>query len=211
MPYCCDHANIGKRRLAIPLDNKSHRVHSLPMRKGEPIEGVEQAKLKERIRLALESKAREFEATAMSYQGATLYYAGDIVPVDGNPNNRASENLAMVCPRCGAHILLSRFASKDIWLLKATGLSNADIGRLLGLSRERVRQVCRKHETGQKIELEKFTETDINELVRKARYLEDILIDSGKLRRRIDRRTKKKRIIAELNRLRANKAQNPPT
>ena len=181
------------------------------MRKGEPIKDVERTKLKERIRLAFESKASESEAQASSCEGATLYYTGDIVPVDGNPNNKASENLAMVCPRCGAHILLSRFASKDIWLLKATGLSNADIGRLLGLSRERVRQLCKKHETGQKTEPEGFTELDINELVRKARYLEDILMDSGRLKRRPDRRTKKKRITAELNRLRANKVQNPRT
>ena len=165
---------------------------------------IERARLKERTGLALESRARDFAATARSYGGATLYYAGDIVPVDGNTDNKAPENLAMVCPHCGAHILLSRFTPKDIWLLKATGLSNADIGRLLGLSRERVRQLCKKHETGQKTEPERFTESDINELVRKARYLEDILIDSGRLRRRLDRRTKKKRIMAELNKLRAN-------
>jgi hypothetical protein len=37
----------------------------------------------------------------------------------------------MVCPNCQSHILLSRFNPEDIWLLKAKGLNNSQIGKLL--------------------------------------------------------------------------------
>lgn len=137
-----------------------------------------------------------------------VYYPGKVHHLDGDVNNEFFGNLAMVCPKCQAHILLSRFHPKDIWLLKARGLSNAEVGRLLNLSRERVRQLCKKYEAKQRAELSALIQADLDDLVKKAEYIEDALIASGRLKRRIDRRTKKKRIIAELNRLRAKEAQN---
>jgi len=130
-----------------------------------------------------------------------IYYPGKVHHLDGDTNNESFGNLAMVCPKCQAHILLSRFTPKDIWLLKARGLSNAEVGRLLSISRERVRQLCKKYEAKHEAELTTLLEDNLDDLVKKAQYIENGLIASGRLRRRIDRRTKKKRIIAELNRL----------
>ena len=130
---------------------------------------------------------------------APVYYPGEPHHVDGDPDNNERGNLAMVCPRCQAHILLSRYSPQDIWLLKARGLSNAEVGRLLGISRERVRQLCKKYEAKQEAELTVLVEANPDDLVKKAEYIENRLIASGRLKRRIDRRTKKNRIIAELN------------
>jgi predicted transcriptional regulator len=130
-----------------------------------------------------------------------IYYPGKIHHLDGDTKNESFGNLALVCPKCKAHILLSRFDPEDMWLLKTRGLSNAEIGRLLGISRERVRQLCSKYETKHKTELTTLLEESLDDLVKKAESIENHLIASGRLKRRIDRRTKKKRVIAELNRL----------
>jgi len=139
--------------------------------------------------------------------GSAIYYPGKVHHLDGDTNNESFGNLAMVCPDCHAHILLSRFSPEDIWLLRARGLSNAEVGRLLGISRERVRQLCKKYEAKREAELTALIEANPDDLVKKAKYIENDLIASGRLRRRIDRRTKKKRIIAELNRLKAKEVK----
>ncbi len=133
--------------------------------------------------------------------GGHIYYPGKVHHLDGNPNNGSFGNLAMVCPKCRAHVLLSRFNPEDIWLLKARGLSNAGIGRILNISRERVRQLCKKYEVKHKAELTALLEANPDDLIKKAEYIENHLIANGRLRRRIDKRTKKKRIIAQLNKL----------
>lgn len=135
------------------------------------------------------------------------YYPGSIKHLNGDTTDNSFSNLAMVCPCCDSLIMLSRFTPKDIWLLKTRGLNNAEIGRLLGISRERVRQLCKKYEAKHEAELTALLETNINDLVRNAEYIENHLIASGRLRRRIDRRTKKKRIIAELNKLKAKEGK----
>lgn len=126
-----------------------------------------------------------------------VFYPGEIHHLDGDPNNTMRNNLAMVCPNCNAHILMSRFLPEDIWLLVARGLSYAKIGRLLGISRERVRQLANKHRENLKSE-QYLSEAKINELVKGVQFLEDRLFYSGRLNKRLDRRTIKKRIRTEL-------------
>lgn len=154
--------------------------------------------------------------------GRLFYYPGKIHHLDGNTANDSFDNLAMVCPKCQAHILLSRFGSEDIWLLKARGLSNAEIGRLLCISRERVRQLCKKIEAKQEAEIALLA-ANLDGLVKRAQAIDDslkseyikdedgFLIKRGRKRgkRLIDRRTLKKRIIAEINKLK--EAQNERT
>jgi hypothetical protein len=134
---------------------------------------------------------------------ASVYFPGEPHHLDGDSDNNAHGNLAMVCPQCGAHILLSRFNPEDIWLLKARGLNYAELGRLLGISRERVRQLCKKYEVKQQVDLPVRLQANLDDLVKKAERYENDLIRRGGLKRRTDRRTKKKRIIAELNKLKA--------
>lgn len=128
----------------------------------------------------------------------------------------------MVCPQCRAHVLLSRYSPQDIWLLKTAGLSNAEVGRLLSISRERVRQLCNKYEAEHEAELTALLETNMNNLVKKAQevekswkyeYVQDE--ETGRYvgrprrgKRLTDRRTLKKRIIAELNKLKAKEAHH---
>jgi hypothetical protein len=148
----------------------------------------------------VEGKSCKENHGSLNNRDASVYYPGKVHHLDGDTNNESFGNLAMVCPKCQAHILLSRFSPEDIWLLKARGLSNAEIGRLLEMSRERVRQLCKKYEEKRGAKLTSLLETDPDELVKKAEYIENRLMASGRLKRRIDRRTKKKRIIAELDR-----------
>jgi len=154
----------------------------------------------------LSERAQEYKVPDTSRWGPAVYNPREILPLDGNPNNKAFRNLEIVCPVCYAHIRLSRFSTQDIWLLKTRGLSNAEIGRLLDLSRERVRQLLKKYEAEQRAELTALMEADISDLVKKAEREENRLLRLGRLKRRIDRRTKKKRIIAELDKLRAKEA-----
>jgi hypothetical protein len=148
----------------------------------------------------VEGKSCKENHGSLNNRDTSVYYPGKVHHLDGDTNNESFGNLAMVCPKCQTHILLSRFSPEDIWLLKARGLSNAEIGRLLDISRERVRQLCKKYEEKRQAKLNPLFETNPDELVKKAEYIENHLIASGRLKRRIDRRTKKKRIIAELDR-----------
>jgi len=147
----------------------------------------------------VEGKSCKENHGSLNNRDTSVYYPGKVHHLDGDINNESFGNLAMVCPKCQTHILLSRFSPEDIWLLKARGLSNAEIGRLLDISRERVRQLCKKHEEKHQAKLNPLSEINPDELVRKAEYIENLLIANGRLKRRIDRRTKKKRIIAELD------------
>jgi len=81
------------------------------------------------------------QASVFSRELTTVYYPGLVHHLDGDFSNNSATNLAMVCPECGAHILLSRFSTEDIQRMKAQGMDNAEIGRQLGISRERVRQI----------------------------------------------------------------------
>jgi len=136
-----------------------------------------------------------------------IYYPGKVHHVDGDINNDSFSNLAMVCLKCQSHILLSRFSPEELWLLKAKGLSNAEIGSLLGISRERVRQLSNKYKPKDKIaltatDLRQFSETDnIDELVKKYRQAESRLIAQRKLKRRADIRTIKKHIRSIVDKL----------
>lgn len=117
--------------------------------------------------------------------------------MDRDPANNSPDNVAIICPHCGAHILKARFDLECIWLLKRRGMNNAQIGRLLGISRERVRQLYARY----KAKLISLSEANIDDLVRKAETIETYLINSGRLKKRTDKRTKRKRILAELNKL----------
>jgi len=120
------------------------------------------------------------------------------------------------------------------------GISNAEIGRLLGISRERVRQLLKKYQPKKDkhiLELARIAQsedrteeeedklkTGLDELVRQAReremgnnprgrygYYKDnngFPIKKTVKRRLTDKRTLRKCIIAELNRLAAEEAQN---
>jgi hypothetical protein len=149
-------------------------------------------------RVEVEGKSCKENHCRGNKRDSTIYYPGKIHHLDGNHVNHSFGNLAMVCPQCQAHILLSRFSPEDIWLLKTRGLNNAQIARFLGISRERVRQLYKKYEEKQQATL---LRTNPDDLVKKAEQYESDLIREGKLKRRIDKRTKKKRIIAELNKL----------
>lgn len=139
----------------------------------------------------------------MECRNASVYYPDEPHHLDGDSDNNARGNLAMVCPQCGAHILLSRFNPEDIWLLKARGLNYAELGRLLGISREWVRQLCKKYEVKQQVELPAQLQANLDDLVKKAEQYENDLLADRRLKKRMDRRTKRKRIIAELNKLKA--------
>ena len=150
-----------------------------------------------------------------------ICYPGKVHHLDGNTTNDSFDNLAMVCPKCQAHILLSRFRPGDIWLLKARGLSNAEIGRLLNISRERVRQLCAKYEALQKSEIARL-EANLDNLVKRAQAIDDSLKTKyikdkdgffikgrrKKGKRLIDRRTLRKRIIAEIDKLKVKEGLN---
>ncbi len=135
----------------------------------------------------------------------SVYYPGEIHYIDGDKSNKSQGNMAMVCPRCRAHILLSRFNPEDIWLLKARGLNYAQIARLLGISREWVRQLCKRYET-------QLARVDVDKLVKQAQNIERYwqydfddeamrLVKKTGKKHLTDRRTWKKRILAEAQRM----------
>ena len=143
------------------------------------------------------------ECCSKSRYGARIYNLNKIHYLDGDHSNKLHSNIAIVCPRCEGHILLSPFTPKDIWELKMKGMSNAEIGRLLGLSRERVRKLS-KHYQPEPI---KADNVDIDSLIEGAQSIQTSQKASGLLKRRTDKRTIRKRIIAELNRLKAKEVK----
>lgn len=163
------------------------------------------------------------------FRDSNVYYPGKIHHLDGDTNNESFGNLAMVCPKCRTHILLSRFSPEDIWLLKVKGLNNAQIARYLGISRERVRQLYKKArsfkekvnmselvriaQSGQRTDEEEVKlKAGLDKLVRQAQNMEKSLLgryshyedDDGfpsnknQKQRSTDKRTLRKRILAEL-------------
>jgi predicted transcriptional regulator len=125
-----------------------------------------------------------------------VYFPGEIHHLDGDKTHNSDDNRAMICPNCEAHILLIRFSSEDIWLLKTKGLNNAQIGRLLGISRERVRQLIKRYQT--KINNTVLSESEIKELVDRVDQLERYMVYHRRITKRMDKRTLKKRVIAAL-------------
>lgn len=73
-----------------------------------------------------------------------VYNLEEMHHLDANKSNRLHSNLAIICPKCNSHIALSRYSIDDISKLKSSGMNNAEIGRLLKISRERVRQLSPK-------------------------------------------------------------------
>jgi len=135
-----------------------------------------------------------------------IYYLGNIHHLDGDTSNRSFGNLATVCPRCRSHILWSRFMPEDIWLLKKNGLNNAQIGKMLGLSRERVRQLCQGYRAPQL-----YSQVDIDDLIRLAQSAERKQKAKGELKRITDKRTLRKRILATSNKMNEGKSQGGKT
>lgn len=87
-----------------------------------------------------------------------IYYP-EVHHLDGNRQNNSPTNLVLVCPHCHAHFIF-RLRHEDIWILKIRGLSNAEIGKLLGISRQRVWQILKR----QLVELSKLPEDEIDYL-----------------------------------------------
>ena len=122
------------------------------------------------------------------------YYPGKIVHLNDNNADNSWGNLAITCPCCEGLIMLSRYTPRDIWSLKARGLNYAEIGRILGLSRERVRQLCKRYEASS-------SQVDIEDAVNEAQKRERWLVKNGKLDRITDKRTWRKRLLAEAQKI----------
>jgi len=90
--------------------------------------------------------------------------------LDGDYRNNSASNLTLVCPFCNTHFIL-RFDREDIFILKMRGLSNAEIGRHLGISRERVRQLYNRG----------LARYDIDNLVKLALKRQEELLEQEKL------------------------------
>jgi predicted transcriptional regulator len=212
--------------LFMNLDNTDEEFYSLSVRKRHLLERKEDRQLAKRLdvmdklrqlreeieKLEEEAGIRQTERVekscvkcdSRSRYGTRIYNLDKIHYLDGDRSNKLHSNIAIVCPRCEGHILLSPFTPKDIWELKMKGMSNAEIGRLLGLSRERVRKLS-KHYQPEPIMADNV---DIDWLIKEAQKIETIQKARGLLKRRTDKRTLKKRIIAKLNKLKAKEAQN---
>lgn len=155
------------------------------------------------LRSVMHELARECYPTIENTE-RRAYYPGEIVHFNGNNADNSWGNLAITCPCCTGLIMLSRYTPQDLWLLKAGGLSYAKIGQLIGISRERVRQLCKRYEA---------PSVDVDELVKQAQEMErywqyDFDDEDGRpvnkktgRKRLTDRRTWKKRIIAEAKRM----------
>jgi hypothetical protein len=119
--------------------------------------------------------------------------------LDGDRSNKLDSNRAIICPACGSHIVLGRFTPEDICDLKMKGLSNAKIGEYLGLSRERIRQLSKRY----KFDLGKVKSTNIDRLTSEAQDIERRQKAEGTRKRLTDKRTLRKRIIAQKTKLAA--------
>lgn len=149
----------------------------------------------------------------------TVYRAQKFHHLDGDVSNKQHGNVAVVCPHCRVHIMLSRWAPEDIIRLRMQGMNNANVGRLLGISRERVRQLSSQYAP----KPQEPEEVDVDEMVRvvqlKDKHLrqveaykhEDAMFEAEmrglpyppnppKIRLR-DKRTIRKRVLAEIKKL----------
>jgi len=124
-------------------------------------------------------------------QDSPIFNLENVHYLDGDHSNKAHGNIAVICPSCQSHILLCPFTSQDIAKLKMRGLSNAAIGRYLGLSRERVGQLLKTCD----MESVNFKIPSIDQLIEEEQEWEK---ENGR-KRVTDKRTLKKRIVARLN------------
>ena len=142
------------------------------------------------------------ECPGLHRQKPAIYNMDEAHHLDGDRTNKSHGNMAIVCPRCQCHILLSPFTPKDIWELKEKGMNNAEIGRLLGISRERVRQLCKRY---QPKPAQPYT---VDSLVVETQGREGIQKKRGLLKRRTDKRTLRKRSDKALSKFREEEAKN---
>lgn len=108
--------------------------------------------------------------------GVPIYYPG-VHRLDGNRQNNSPTNLALVCPNCQTHFIF-RFNYDDIWILRMRGLSNAEIAKTLGISRQRIWQIHKDRLA----ELSRLPEDKIDDLVGQALEQQEILIEQQKTR-----------------------------
>jgi len=135
-------------------------------------------------------------------QKPAIYNIDEVHHLDGDNTNKSRGNTAIVCPRCECHIVLSPFTPKDIWGLKGKGMNNAEIGRLLGISRERVRQLCKRYQP------EPGHPYNVDSLVKQAQRIEGTQKKRGLLKRRTDKRTLRKRADKALSKFREEEVKN---
>ncbi len=195
--------------LVMDMDDES--FYSLPVRKRHLIERKERQKFEQYMKLAqlrqeilgleikagIIHKARAGKSCKECGGKSPIFNLDKIHYLDGDRSNKLHSNIAIVCPRCEVHILLSPFTPKDIWELKMKGLSNAEIGRLLRISRERVGKLSKRYQP----EPVQANNVDIDRLVKGVQKIEKNQKARGLLKRRTDKRTLRKRILAELTRL----------
>lgn len=106
---------------------------------------------------------------------AHIYNLGKVHYLDGDHSNELHSNKAIVCPCCEAHILLSAHSPWDIWELKRKGMSNAAIGRKLGISRQNVGKLLKAYRRPPKV----TDEVDIDELIKQYQAREREAIRTG--------------------------------
>lgn len=110
--------------------------------------------------------------------GSQQVYYPEVHRLDGNRKRNSPSNLVLVCPRCHTHFIF-RFNHEDILILKIRGLSNAEIGRFLGISRERVRQIANR----ERVELDALSgHKTLDELVKLIQNRQEELMRAQKLR-----------------------------
>lgn len=147
--------------------------------------------------------------------GAPVYYPGEVHHVDGDLKNNSFGNLAMQCPICNSHVLLSRCSPRDVHRLKSKGFSYVEIGKLLGISKQRawlMAQKCEDVDDQYMVDLARIAhkrvptqeEADklragLDELVSSAQDREKQLSSArGTKRRKTDRRTLRKKAFSQL-------------
>lgn len=103
------------------------------------------------LRVQLNMLPKETGKSCQECHTSDVYCSDEWHHLDGNDSNNMHGNIAVICPCCHSHIALSRFTPEDIYRFKMAGMNNAEIGRLLLLSRERIRQLAQRSTPEQKI------------------------------------------------------------
>jgi len=132
--------------------------------------------------------------------GSQQVYYPEVHRLDGNRKRNSPSNLVLVCPRCHTHFIF-RFNHEDILTLKMRGLSNAEIGRVLGISRERVRQVYRRY----KSEIGQLSEDKVDDLLRLVQYRQKMLIADRRLKRGISKKKMREIIVSMIDKAKSEK------